>query len=78
MCTTQNIMTEALNGRYLGLPTNMYLDKIDYFQYLIDRIIMKISGWKEKILSVGAKKIHRRIPLTKTSYSSGNQYTTKT
>ena len=33
------------------------MDKADCFQYLIDRIIMKISGWKEKLLSAGGKEI---------------------
>ena len=50
-------MTEALNDKYLGLPANVGMDKSDCFQFLIDRIIMKISGWKEKLLSAGGKEI---------------------
>ena len=57
MCTTLNSMTEALNDRYLGLPANVGLDKTDCFTYLIDRIVKKISGWKEKLLSAGGKEI---------------------
>ena len=57
LCTTLNIMTEALNDKYLGLPANVGMDKSDCFQYLIDRVIMKISGWKEKLLSAGGKEI---------------------
>ena len=57
MCTTLNILTEALNDRYLGLPTNVGLDKTVCFQYLIDHIITKISGWKGKLLCVGGKEI---------------------
>ena len=38
LCTTLNIMTEALNDKYLGLPANVGMDKSDYFQYLIDCI----------------------------------------
>ena len=57
MCSALNIMTEA-NGKYLGLPANVGLDKIASFQHLIDSIIMKtkwlerkiIIRWREKIL----------------------------
>ena len=57
ICTTLNIMTEALNDKYLGLPANVGMDKSNCFQFLIDRIITKISGWKEKLLSEGGKEI---------------------
>lgn len=57
VCTILNIMTEALTDKYLGLPANVGMDKSDCFQFLIDRIIMKISGWKEKLLSAGGKEI---------------------
>ena len=50
-------MTEALNDKYLGLPANVGLDKTDCFQFLIERIVKKISGWKEKLLSAGGKEI---------------------
>ena len=46
ICTILNIMTEALSDKYLGLPSNVGMDKSDCFQFLIDRIVMKISGWK--------------------------------
>ena len=35
----------------------MLVDKSDCFQFLIDRIAMKISGQKEKLLSAGGKEI---------------------
>ena len=57
ICTTLNIMNEALNDKYLGLPANIGTDKSKCFQFLIVRIIMKISGWKEKLLSSGGKEI---------------------
>ena len=31
MCVTLNIMTEALNDKYLGLPVNVGMDKLDFF-----------------------------------------------
>ena len=57
MCTTLDIMTEALNDKYLGLPENVGVDKTDSFRFLIERIVKKISGWKEKLLSAGGKEI---------------------
>ena len=57
MCTTLNIMTEAMNDKYLGLPANVGADKSDCFKFLIERIVKKISGWKEKLLSAGGKEI---------------------
>ena len=50
-------MTEALNDKYLGLPVNVGVDKTHCFIFLIERIVKKISGWKEKLLSVGGKEI---------------------
>ena len=39
-----SIMIESLNDKYLDLPANVGMNKSDCFQFLIDRIIMKISG----------------------------------
>ena len=44
LCITLNIMTEALSDKYLGLPANVGVDKTDCFQFLIERIVKKISG----------------------------------
>nr|XP_020185039.1 uncharacterized protein LOC109770742 [Aegilops tauschii subsp. strangulata] len=57
VCSTLNIMTEALNDKYLGLPATLGLDKSDSFQYLIDRLIQRLMGWKEKCLSFGGKEV---------------------
>ena len=57
LCTPLDIMTEALNDKYLGLPSNVGVDKIDCFKFLIERIVKKISGWKEKLLSAGREEI---------------------
>ena len=62
-------MTEALNDKFLGLLANVGMDKSVCYQCLIEHIIMKISGWKEKLLSVGGKEIlvvvvfSRQMPL---------------
>ena len=56
VCTILDIMTESLKDN-LGLPATVGLDRSDSFQYLIDRIIQRISGWKEKVLSTGGKEV---------------------
>uniref|UniRef100_A0A453N7T7 Uncharacterized protein n=1 Tax=Aegilops tauschii subsp. strangulata TaxID=200361 RepID=A0A453N7T7_AEGTS len=41
----------------IGITKNVGLDKPDCFQLLINRIVKKTSGWKEKLLSAGGKDI---------------------
>ena len=57
MCTELNIHTEAISEKYLGLPSMVGLDKSDSFVYLLERIIERLKGWKEKLLSTWAKEI---------------------
>ena len=57
MCTELNIHTEAISEKYLGLPSMVGLDKSDSFVYLLERTIERLKGWKEKLLSIGAKEI---------------------
>jgi hypothetical protein len=57
ICNILNILTEALTDKYLGLPSIVGADHSDCFQFLIDRICKRISGWKEKLLSVGGKEV---------------------
>ena len=57
MCESLDIMSEALNDKYLGLPALVGADRSDCFRHLIDRITMRINGWKEKLLSMGGKEI---------------------
>lgn len=57
VCQALNIMTESLNDTYLGLPTKIGLDRSDSFRHLIDRVVKRINGWKEKMLSMGGKEV---------------------
>lgn len=56
VCTILDIITEALSEKYLGLPANARLDKSVCFQYLVDRLIQRMAGWREKIVSSGGKE----------------------
>ena len=57
VCSRLEIVTEAFNDKYLGLPTTLGLDKADSFQYLIDWLVLRLNGWKERCLSSGGKEI---------------------
>jgi hypothetical protein len=48
---------ESINDKYLGLPSMVEVDRSDCFRHLIDRVITRINGWKEKTLSLGGKEI---------------------
>lgn len=39
VCSTLGNMTEALNDRYLGLPSTLGIDKSISFQYSIDSLV---------------------------------------
>uniref|UniRef100_A0A8I6XSL7 Reverse transcriptase zinc-binding domain-containing protein n=1 Tax=Hordeum vulgare subsp. vulgare TaxID=112509 RepID=A0A8I6XSL7_HORVV len=57
VCVTLNIMAEAVLEKYLGLPPIVGVDRSDCFQHLVERVLSKIRGWKEKLLSVGGREI---------------------
>jgi len=57
ICETLDIMGESLNDKYLGLLALVGGDRSDCFRHLIDRISMRINGWKEKLLSMDGKEI---------------------
>jgi hypothetical protein len=57
ICEALHIDTEALSDKYLGLPTLVGAERSDCFEHLIERIIQRINGWKEKLLSIGGKEI---------------------
>jgi hypothetical protein len=57
MCNTLNINTEAISDKYLGLPAMVGADRSDCFLHFVDRILQRIKGWKEKLLSIGGKEI---------------------
>ena len=57
VCKSLNIMSESLNDKYLGLPALVGADRSDCFRHLIDRIVQRVGGWKEKLLSMGGKEV---------------------
>jgi hypothetical protein len=57
ICEALHINTEALSDKYLGLPALVGADRSDSFEHFVERIIQRINGWKEKLLSIGGKEI---------------------
>ncbi|GJN37276.1 hypothetical protein PR202_gb26210 [Eleusine coracana subsp. coracana] len=57
VCQILDIMTESLSDKYLGLPALVGADRSDCFKHLIDRVLSKTKGWKEKLLSLGGKEV---------------------
>jgi hypothetical protein len=52
-----HVESEALNERYLGMPTDVGSSRYDTFKFLRDRIWSKVKGCLEKILSAGGKEV---------------------
>jgi hypothetical protein len=50
-------MMEAITDKYLGLPTQVGVDRSDSFAHLIDRICQRLIGYQEKLLSYGGKEV---------------------
>ena len=50
-------MTEAISGKYLGLPMAIGKSKRQVFEYVKRKISDKMQGWKQKLLSPGGKEV---------------------
>ena len=45
------------HDRYLGLPTKISYSKAEAFTFLVERVRKRVSGWREKTLSVAGKEL---------------------
>ena len=50
-------MQDSRHGKYLGLPSVIGKSKIQVFAEIKEKVAKKLSGWKEKMLSLGGKEI---------------------
>ena len=50
-------MQDSRHGKYLGLPSVIGRSKIQVFAEIKEKAAKKLSGWKEKMLSLGGKEI---------------------
>jgi hypothetical protein len=49
--------SETTEGKYLGLPTYIGRSRMQCFAYIKEKIWKRILGWKERLMSMAAKKI---------------------
>ena len=50
-------MQDTRHKKYLGLPSIIGKSKVEIFAEIKERVEKKLSGWKEKILSMGGREI---------------------
>jgi hypothetical protein len=55
------LILKRFSDKYLGLPALVGADRSDCFLHFVERIIQRINGWKEKILSIGGKEILLKV-----------------
>lgn len=44
-------------GKYLGLPAEIGKTKTELFNYVKDRVLLKLAGWKEKLINQAGKEV---------------------
>ena len=52
-----NIVLEAKNEKYLGLPVSIGKSRKKAFEYIKKKVWFRIQGWQEKLLSKAGKEI---------------------
>ena len=50
-------MQDSKHNKYLGLPSIIGKSKKEVFAEIKEKVAKKLSGWKEKMLSIGGKEI---------------------
>ena len=50
-------MKDSKHYKYLGLPSIICRSKTNVFAEVKERVARKLSGWKEKLLSIGGREI---------------------
>ena len=50
-------MQDTKYGKYLGLPSIIGKSKKDVFAEVKERVAKKLMGWKEKLSSIGGRKV---------------------
>ena len=50
-------MQDTCHKKYLGLPSIIGKSKVEIFAEIKERVERKLSGWKEKMLSMGGREI---------------------
>ncbi|PWA83111.1 hypothetical protein CTI12_AA171050 [Artemisia annua] len=51
ICSTLQVHQMDSNAKYLGLPSIFGQQKTELFGFLLDKVLQKLQGWKQKVLS---------------------------
>ncbi|XP_028084227.1 uncharacterized protein LOC114285386 [Camellia sinensis] len=57
ICNAAGLSVSHPNSKYLGLPSFWGRSKAEAYEYLIERILSKLQGWKQNLLSQARKEI---------------------
>ena len=57
ICALSGLKTTPANAKYLGLPSFWGRSKAEAFQFIIEKVLSKLQGWKSKLLSQAGKEI---------------------
>ena len=54
-------MENSRHSKYLGLPTIIGKSKTEVFAEIKERVWKKLTGWKEKMFSMGGREIFIKV-----------------
>ncbi|GJT10636.1 hypothetical protein Tco_0857678 [Tanacetum coccineum] len=57
LCDLLNVQRMDLKARYLGLPSVIGRNKNELFSFILDKVLHKMQGWKQKLLSQAGREI---------------------
>ncbi|GMP80470.1 hypothetical protein CsSME_00035555 [Camellia sinensis var. sinensis] len=56
ICTLSGLQVSLPNAKYLGLPLFWERSKAEAYEFLIEKVVSKLQGWKMKLLSQAARE----------------------
>ncbi|GKA02896.1 hypothetical protein Tco_0675677, partial [Tanacetum coccineum] len=57
LCDLLNVQRMDLKARYLGLPSVIGRNKNELFSFILDKVLHKMQGWKQKLLSQAGREV---------------------
>lgn len=58
---SMGIASARPNGKYLGLPSMWGRSKAKVFVYLIEKVVSKMQGWKDKLLFHASQEVLLKV-----------------
>ncbi|PWA55547.1 hypothetical protein CTI12_AA426470 [Artemisia annua] len=57
ICSALQVHQMDSNAKYLGLPSIFGQCKTELFGFLLDKVLQKLQGWKQKVLSQAGREV---------------------